>query len=400
MVGLSFWDVKLVVEVRLTPDPSVHDALVETLSRCNEAANWVSEVAFEKGEHRKFALQALLYGQVKGDFGLSAQPAIRVLAKVEGAYKTLKANLKAGNYGKPGSGRRTRVEGKPVRFRPESAQPFDDRCLSWQIPDEGREGTVSIWTTRGRLKNVRFVAGGQQMARLRAHRKGETDLVLRGGVFYLLATVDVPEQEIVEPTGWVGVDMGIVNLAYTSDGRVWSGGAVTFRRKKNQHLRTKLQAKGTKSAKRLLKKRSRKESRFVRDTNHKISHRIVTEAQRTGTGIAIEDLGGIRQRARLRKPQRVTLHSWAFAQLGEMLTYKAALAGIAFVKVDPAYTSQRCSQPQCGHIDKQNRRNQAEFVCRRCGTVSHADHNAARNIAHLGAITWTAGQKSTVHHAA
>ena len=133
----------------------------------------------------------------------------------------------------------------------------------------------------------------------------------------------------------------------------------------------------------------------MRDTNHKIAHRIVTEAQRTGTGIALETLTGIRSRARLRKPQRVTLHTWAFAQLGELIAYKARLAGVPIVHVNPAYTSQRCSE--CGHIEKQNRQSQAEFACRRCGTISHADHNAARNIAQLGAMTWVAGQKSPVH---
>lgn len=62
-----------------------------------------------------------------------------------------------------------------------------------------------------------------------------------------------------------------------------------------------------KSAKRLLKKRRRKESRFAADTNHRIAKQIVTEAERTGRGIALEDLGGIRDRVRLRRPQRVTL---------------------------------------------------------------------------------------------
>ena len=74
----------------------------------------------------------------------------------------------------------------------------------------------------------------------------------------------------------------------------------------------------------------------------------MTEAERTGRGIALEDLGGIRDRVRLRKPQRVTLHSWAFHQLGQYIAYKAARAGVPVVYVDPAYTSQRCSS--CGHV--------------------------------------------------
>jgi IS605 OrfB family transposase len=97
-------------------------------------------------------------------------------------------------------------------------------------------------------------------------------------------------------------------------------------RHRNQRLRAKLQRKGTKSAKRLLRKRRRKEARFAADTNHVISKRIVAEAERTGCGIALEDLKGIRGRVRLRKPQRATLHSWAFRQLGSFIGYKARRA--------------------------------------------------------------------------
>src|SRR5258707_13219007 len=88
---------------------------------------------------------------------------------------------------------------------------------------------------------------------------------------------------------------------------------------------------------------------------------------------------GIRDRVRLRKPQRAKLHSWAFAQLGSFLAYKAKQAGVAFVEGDPAYTSQTCSA--CGWVDKKNRRTQAVFECGQCRFVGPADHNAAINIA-------------------
>src|SRR5438105_1183282 len=88
------------------------------------------------------------------------------------------------------------------------------------------------------------------------------------------------------------------------------------------------------------------------------------------------------------QPQQATLHTWAFAQLGQFLTYKARRAGVAFVQVDPAYTSQTCSQPGCGYVDRTNRRTQAVFSCGRCGFVWHADHNAARNIAQRGVTCW------------
>jgi IS605 OrfB family transposase len=147
-----------------------------------------------------------------------------------------------------------------------------------------------------------------------------------------------------------------------------------------------LQAKKTSSARRLLKKRRRKEARFAADVNHRISKNIVAEAERTGRGIAVEELTGIRVRVRLRKPQRATLHSWAFAQLGQFLTYKAQQAGVVVVQVDPAFTSQTCHV--CGHVDKRNRRSQAVFQCGRCDFVGHADHNAAHNIAARGVVRW------------
>ncbi len=112
----------------------------------------------------------------------------------------------------------------------------------------------------------------------------------------------------------------------------------------------------------------------------------MTEAERTGRGIALEDLGGIRDRVRLRRPQRVTLHSWAFHQLGTFLAYKAARAGMAVIYIDPAYTSQGCSA--CGHVAKAKRPNQSTFSCRSCGFAEHADRNAARNIATRGETGW------------
>src|SRR5258708_4814907 len=113
--------------------------------------------------------------------------------------------------------------------------------------------------------------------------------------------------------------MGIVNIATTSTGSRACGARLNRYRKRQNRLRQKLQAK--KTALRLLKKRRRKEARFAADINHQISKRIVVEAKRTGQGIAVEELTGIRTRVRFRKPQR---------------------AGVALVEVDPAYTSQTC----------------------------------------------------------
>ena len=364
-------------------------ALERTLHACNDAANWLSGQAHERGETSRKALQGFAYRDLKGR-GLSAQPALHVLSKVADAYTTLKANIRNGNLGKEGSKRRRKAESKPVTFRPDAAQPYDDRCLSWQIDEQ----TVSIWTTAGRIRGVRFTCSEQARKLLAEYRKGESDLVHRDGMWLLIATCEVSEAEQYEPDGFIGVDLGIANIATTSTGYRAAGRDLNRRRKRHHDLRRKLQAKHTKSAKRRLKNRRRKEQRHAANVNHIISKKIVAEAERTSSGIALEDLGGIRQRVRLRKPQRVTLHSWAFAQLGAFVEYKAQRAGVPLVYVDPAYTSQECAE--CHHIEKKNRVDQALFVCRRCGVVAHADRNASHVIGQRGEIVWNAGRESRV----
>ncbi|WP_210435378.1 transposase [Saccharopolyspora sp. ASAGF58] len=91
---------------------------------------------------------------------------------------------------------------------------------------------------------------------LREHRRGESDLIQRDGVFYLVATCEVPEAGQFEPERFIGVDLGIANIATTSTGYRAAGRGLNRYRKRQLELRRKLQAKGTKSAKRLLKKRT------------------------------------------------------------------------------------------------------------------------------------------------
>ncbi|MFG2452926.1 RNA-guided endonuclease InsQ/TnpB family protein [Streptomyces sp. NPDC048512] len=381
--------VKIVVQVKLIPEAEQAAALSETLRTVNEAANWVSAVAFEHGVPREYELRKHTYAELRSR-GLGAQAAQHVIKKVRDAYTTLKANIKAGNVGKPGSKRRRKAEAKPVTFRPEAAQPYDDRCLSWQL--EAR--TVSIWTTTGRVKNVRFACSADALTTLQEHRQGESDLIERDGVFYLVATCEVPQAEQYEPVDFIGVDLGIANIATTSTGYQAAGRGLNRHRKRQLDLRRKLQKKGTQSAKRLLKKRSRREKRHAANTNHIIAKTIVTEAERTSAGLSLEKLQGIRQRVRLRKPQRVALHSWAFAQLGDFIVYKAKRAGVPVVFIDPAHTSTQCSE--CGHMDKKNRTSQALFICGNCRVVARADRNASHNIARQGALVWAAGRESRV----
>src|SRR5207244_7593010 len=131
-------------------------------------------------------------------------------------------------------------------------------------------------------------------------------------------------------------------------------------------LRRKLQAKGTKSAKRHLKKVSGRLKRFQADCNHKVAKQIVSSCQ-PGDTLVLENLTDIRERTKGRRKQRRAMSNWSFAELQGFIAYKAAYKGISVEFVDARYSSQACSR--CGYIDKRNSVYQSEFSCKKkhCG---------------------------------
>jgi IS605 OrfB family transposase len=347
----------LTLTVKLQPNPDQAQSLLETMERFNAACNAIAETAFRERTASQVKLHRLLYRDVRARFGLSAQMAVRAIGKVVEVYK--------------------RDKSIPPTFRPHGAIVYDDRLLSWKGLDR-----VSILTVNGRMV-VPVVMDTYHTQRWRRIR-GQADLIYRDGQFYLAVVVDVPEPPPLQPDDWLGVDLGIVNIAADSDGQTYSGAHVNGLRKRHAKLRQRLQQKGTKSAKRLLKKRPRKEHRFATDVNHRIAKQLVAKAQGTGRGMALEDLTGIRNRITVRRAQRRRQQSWAFYQLRSFIQYKARLAGVPVVLVDPRNTSRTC--PHCGLIDQRNRPNQSSFRCIGCGFAGPADTLAAGNIARRAAV--------------
>ena len=148
---------------------------------------------------------------------------------------------------------------------------------------------------------VPFVMGKYQREQFTL-AQGQSDLVLRGdGKWFLLVTVDVPEATPIPTTDFIGVDLGISNIATDSDpdSEPHSGKAVDDIRRKHNLQRKRLQRRGTKGAKKKLRRVAQKEARFRRHENHGIAKRIVETAKRTERGIALEDLEGIRDGLRL-----------------------------------------------------------------------------------------------------
>lgn len=348
---------KLVANIKLKPTKEQEALLRSTLERCNDACNWLSGQAWEAKIFRQYDLHKLCYHDLRAQFEITAQVAVRCIAKVADAYK---------------------IDQKTQRtFRKHSAQPYDDRILRFCADD-----VVSIWLLSGREK-ITYACGDHQR-KLLQHRKGEVDLMFVRCKWYLACVCDFDDPKLLTPGDILGVDLGVVNLATDSMGNQYSGSAVEAKRGYYAKRRATLQRVGTRAAKSRLRKMSGKQQRFQTHENHCISKAIVSTAERSGFGIALEDLTHIRESVKARKKQRNRLHNWGFGQLRAFVEYKAKRAGIPVTIIDPRNTSRTCAE--CGYIDKRNRKTQSEFRCQVCGHESNADMNAARNISSKGSI--------------
>ena len=262
-------------------------------------------------------------------------------------------------------------------FNPHGAIIYDERIMGFKGLEK-----VSLSTLEGRVVVPLLVGGYAKLDQRRIW--GQADLLYIKGDLYLCLVVEQPEEPPLTPEGILGVDFGIVYIATTSDGVTYKGGKVESVRAHYAGLKAELQRVGTESAKRHLKKLSGREARFKRQVNHRISKELVVVAKGTKRAIPLEDLKGIRSQATVRHEQRDRHGKWAFNQLRAFVDYKAKIAGVPVLMVDPRDTSRRCSA--CGHTEKLNRVSQSRFKCRVCGRMENADFNAAKNIRWRAAV--------------
>ncbi|RLC82445.1 MAG: transposase [Chloroflexi bacterium] len=343
--------------------------LEDTINAFAEGMNYASEIVYRHNKPiSSVSLQKLSYRYLRDNIGLKSQMACNVCRQVSGAYKSLKEKIKV-----------KRAKWQLLTFAPTNV------TFSY-----GRDFTInrdmlSITTLRGRKKyqivNYRyaeqFFDGSWKYlaSKLVKHKDGHY-------YFHLSCEKEIEELDITKVSNFMGVDVGMNYLAVatTTDkkNRFFRGGDIKNVRNIYEKQRERLQKKGTRSAKRVLKRLSGREKRLIRDINHVVSKEVVEFAKENGVEvIGMEDLTGIRERTKVRKNQRYRHNSWAFRQLQTFIEYKAKEARIKVVYVTPKYTSQTC--PRCKHISRNNRKGR-EFRCEVCGYELNADLVGARNI--------------------
>ena len=349
------------LSVVLQPTPEQASALSETSRQFTEAFNTACAYGWHNNERNGVALHHATYRPLKKQYpalvsDLHCQARVKATEALGSAF-TLKH--KGRKVGCPHSAT------CPPRLNKHTFK------VAWAA------SSVRISTTDGRM-SIPFTvpafaekwAGGTVLT---------ADLIEREGRWWLHIAVDVPAPQITATEEVVGVDLGIIQPAVTSTNRFLGKRGWRHAEDRNLRLRRALQSKGTKSAKRHLRKMRRRQANFRRDCDHVLSKQIV-EAVEPGGTVVLEDLTHIRSRVKVRHGEQARrLHGWSFAQILTFVRYKAEGRGVTVALVNPAHTSQTCSA--CGHTARNNRRSRDAFVCRKCGFRLHADLNGARNIA-------------------
>ncbi|TMV48339.1 IS200/IS605 family element transposase accessory protein TnpB [Paenibacillus mesophilus] len=211
---------------------------------------------------------------------------------------------------------------------------------------------------------------------LSSGKLGLLKVVEKSGKWFVQISVNIPVEK-TPVVGTMGVDLGlkVPAVVATSTGKtrfIGNGRQNKYVRRKYQSRRRRLGKLKKLSA---IRKQNNKEHRYIKDQNHKISRSIVNMAiEESVSVIKVEKLSNIRQTTRTSRKNAKHLHNWSFYQLQMFIAYKAALAGIRVIEVNPAYTSQTC--PKC---EKRNHAKDRMYRCT-CGFHAHRDRVGAINI--------------------
>ena len=346
---------KLIRTARIKLNLSVAD-VQPTILAYTKAFNHVCQVGFNSKDKNSISLHRKTYTETR--LYLPSQLAISSRMK---AAEALASAFTKTKYKKLGSC--TVSSTCSIRYDRNSYSLFLDKK------------EVSLLTVNGR-KRFPLAIPDYYSGLFRDWKHCSADLCIKKNKVFLHIVFEKEIPDLPKSCSAVGIDRGINNIAVVSNNRFFGGSTVKKRIKQFQKLRSNLQKKGTRSAKRHLRRVSGQERLFRADTNHVISKQIINSLD-PGATIVLEDLKGIRNK-RLRKPQRTMINGWSFFQLEQFLIYKGLARSIDVIHVDARYTSQGCSR--CGFVCKGNRKTQSDFCCKQCGFKLNADLNASRNI--------------------
>ena len=243
-------------------------------------------------------------------------------------------------------------------------------------------GLINI-TTEGKRVSTKPYIYPKLQEMLDTYDFGDPLISEKNGEIWVSFSFKVPDINI-KPKLALGIDLGIRRFAATSNGQIFIDRSFNKSKRKLRYLRRSLQSKGTKSAKRHLKKLRRTERNRNKDFNHKLANAILKTKANV---IVLEDLDLVRLKKKKHAYQNKNrISQVGFGYLRQMITYKANLLGKQVVLVNPAYTS----QTDCITGKREGERAGCRFYAK-SGLVYDADVNAAVNIARLAKLPTSLG---------
>lgn len=255
---------------------------------------------------------------------------------------------------------------KPVAIWNNQSYNVGDNSIAFPIFANGKTSRI----------NVRAVKTEYQQ-NLLYQKQGSLRITFKSGKCMAQIAVDAQPDPPVKSGTVMGIDLGIkipaVAVTNGSKTKFFGNGRQNkFIRRKHKSARRKL---GKLKKLEAIRKRHDKEQRWMKDQDHKISRQIINFAKDNFVSkICLEQLANIRYTARTSRKNEKNLHIWSFYRLSRFIEYKAMLAGIEVVYVNPCYTSQKC--PTCYTLNKARDR---KYYCS-CGFKTHRDRLGAINI--------------------
>jgi putative transposase len=314
------------------------------------------------------------------------------------SFSSQQATLRRLNRAFAGFYRRVKAGETPGYPRFKAAHRFDS--VEWPTDGDGCR-----WQPDSRRVYLQGIGHVKVSVHRRVEGRVKTIQVRRQGRRWMLVLScdEVPTRPLEPTRAAVGVDVGIVSFATTSDGqhvpnprfrrvaatRLGAAQLVLARKRRGSNNRRR--------ARETLAARHRKLANQRRNFHHQVARTLVT---RYGL-LVVEDLkihnmvrrpaprpdpdqpgGFLPNRAAAKAGLHQSIHDAGWARFVSILRAKAEEAGRVVIDVDARHSSDRCGA--CGHTARENRVSQAVFSCRGCGYTVDADEHAARNILRAG----------------
>jgi IS605 OrfB family transposase len=343
------------------------DKIVEILEMERDCWNFASEFLFKNKKDIK-TLHHGVYSKLRFQRPeIPAQVVIKAYKAAKAAYKSVKSN-------------KHKIT-EPCLKNNFSIR-LDKHLYKWM-----RVGEIIRFTTTGKRIDIKLKLFAKVKELFKKYEVCDPLIFLRGNRLFLNVTFENDIPVILDDSNCIGVDMGINNLLACSDGRIYKSKTYLAAKRKIRFLKSKLKSKGTKSAKRHLKKLRRKETNISKNFAHHLANQFISETK--SQTIVFEDLKNLKLSSAKKNKNKGKLGKFINNKVAqvpislfrEIISYKAKLKGISVLLVDPAFTS----QIDCRTKKKDGIRYKGRYLASD-GKVLHSDLNASVNIAERAKI--------------